>query len=270
MSKYIRMIFRVITLGAIYIIVQKLITVFISLVCFVFNIEEKVYSYAGYCNLIIILSVLMTFFIYFFTFQFKGENIFLYCKFKITKYKTVLYAFFLGMSINILAAVAINFIDLQQYESTDFELLEIMIKQNKFIISILLIGIIVPIFEEILFRGLIFNELKKGVNIYFAVILQALVFGAYHGNLIQGIFTSILGVVLGITYIYTESIWVPIFIHIGNNCLSIFLSKSLSEITILSSKLVITIIILSILVLTICIRHIISCKPNNKQDVFDI
>lgn len=38
-----------------------------------------------------------------------------------------------------------------------------------------------------LFRGFIFNGLKKNVNIILSVILQPHIFAVAHGNIVQGI-----------------------------------------------------------------------------------
>ena len=72
-----------------------------------------------------------------------------------------------------------------------------------------------PISEEIIFRGFILRGFEKYGKRY-AIIISALLFGAFHGNLIQSIFAMLVGLVLG--YIATEySIKWSIIIHIINN-----------------------------------------------------
>jgi len=82
-----------------------------------------------------------------------------------------------------------------------------------------------PIIEEIIFRGLVLNELKKVVPACPAIILQAIIFGIYHMNPLQGVYASLLGIVLGIAAEKTGSIWTPILIHISFNSISTLLSK---------------------------------------------
>ncbi|MFR4052896.1 MAG: lysostaphin resistance A-like protein, partial [Clostridium perfringens] len=44
--------------------------------------------------------------------------------------------------------------------------------------------ILIPIYEEIVFRGIIFGYLRKNFNIIVAVLVQALIFGIMHLNLV--------------------------------------------------------------------------------------
>lgn len=72
-----------------------------------------------------------------------------------------------------------------------------------------------PITEEIIFRGFLLKGLQKYGNI-FAITVSSIVFGAFHGNLIQSVFATFVGLVLG--YVATEySIKWSIALHIINN-----------------------------------------------------
>lgn len=86
-------------------------------------------------------------------------------------------------------------------------------------LSLIGIVIVAPVFEEIFFRGFIFGYLKKNFNIVGAIIVQALVFGVMHGNMIQGIYSSILGIVFAVVYIHYESLFACITLHIVVNFL---------------------------------------------------
>ena len=77
--------------------------------------------------------------------------------------------------------------------------------------------IIGPIFEEILLRGMIFNSLKKNLNIVAAIILQAFIFSILHGNIIQCIYTFASGIIYGVIYLKTNSLLAPILMHIIGN-----------------------------------------------------
>ena len=76
-------------------------------------------------------------------------------------------------------------------------------------------GILAPISEEILFRGLIQRSLRPfGRN--FAIFCSALTFGLFHGNLIQTPFAFAVGLVLG--YVACEhSIFWAMLLHMINN-----------------------------------------------------
>ena len=80
--------------------------------------------------------------------------------------------------------------------------------------------------EELVFRGIIFGKIKIYYNnIVFALIIQGVCFGIYHLNLIQGLYATVLGIILGLIYIYTDSILIPILMHSVFNISSIIMSK---------------------------------------------
>ncbi|NLW74218.1 MAG: CPBP family intramembrane metalloprotease [Clostridiales bacterium] len=80
---------------------------------------------------------------------------------------------------------------------------------------------IVPAFcEEILFRGAILtNLLPYGKTT--AILGSAFLFALMHQNPAQLFYTFVAGVVLGLVYVYTRSIWGGIIIHFFNNLLGI-------------------------------------------------
>ncbi len=80
---------------------------------------------------------------------------------------------------------------------------------------------LVPAFvEEFLFRGTILANLtpygKRG-----AVIISAILFGLMHQNPYQIIYTTAAGVILGMAYLKTGSIWLPTIMHFVNNAYSV-------------------------------------------------
>ena len=81
------------------------------------------------------------------------------------------------------------------------------------IISIITMVLIIPFFEEILLRGLVFNKLKTAMPVWITIVFQAILFGVLQGNVLSAIYAFIIGLLLGITYMITKSIWIPILIH---------------------------------------------------------
>ena len=76
-------------------------------------------------------------------------------------------------------------------------------------------GLLAPIAEEILFRGLILrNLLPYGKKI--AVFISALLFGLYHGNIVQTPFAFAVGLVLGYVAVEYSIVW-AMALHMFNN-----------------------------------------------------
>jgi membrane protease YdiL (CAAX protease family) len=74
-----------------------------------------------------------------------------------------------------------------------------------------------PIAEEIIFRGLVMRGLER-YGKQLAIVVSAIIFGAYHGNLVQGIFAYFVGVILGYVAMEYSLKW-AIVLHVINNCL---------------------------------------------------
>lgn len=92
---------------------------------------------------------------------------------------------------------------------------------------LLAVGIIVPIAEEIIFRHGICRSVAKS-NTKVAVILSAIVFGLAHGNVVQGVYTAIMGVFCAFVMLNSNNLWYAIFIHIGLNSTSV-ISTSITD-----------------------------------------
>ncbi|WP_177199520.1 CPBP family intramembrane glutamic endopeptidase [Clostridium frigidicarnis] len=85
--------------------------------------------------------------------------------------------------------------------------------------GILSMVILIPIFEETLFRGLIFRELRNNINIIVGLIIQALIFSAFYDIFMQMRYSFVIGLILGIIYYWNGSIWASIIPHaVYNGC----------------------------------------------------
>ena len=82
-----------------------------------------------------------------------------------------------------------------------------------------------PIEEELTFRGVIFSSAKKALPFWAANIFQALLFGIFHMNLIQGIYAFFIGLFLGYVAGRGGSIYFSIFLHILFNSWGTFMTS---------------------------------------------
>lgn len=87
------------------------------------------------------------------------------------------------------------------------------------------VGIIVPIAEELMFRGLIFRRMLYMTRRKNAMLYSAIVFGIYHGNLVQGIYGFVLGYLCVWIYERYGSLKAPILFHIAANVTSVIATK---------------------------------------------
>ena len=84
-------------------------------------------------------------------------------------------------------------------------------------------GIVMPVVEEFIFRGLMYNRMKDYMSANMAMIISSLIFGLYHGNLIQGIYGFVMGLLMIFVYEKYQTMLAPVLCHVGANLISIVL-----------------------------------------------
>jgi len=87
--------------------------------------------------------------------------------------------------------------------------------------SILLLGFLVPIYEEIIFRGIVLDSCQRHINFNAANIFQSLLFAAIHGSLFMLPLFFIFGILSGIARKKSGGLLPCIIFHILNNVIAI-------------------------------------------------
>lgn len=80
-------------------------------------------------------------------------------------------------------------------------------------IQLVSLGIVVPIAEELIYRGLVFLRMKKLMEVWTAAVFASVMFGLFHFNLLQGVYTFMLSMVLITVFLKYRSIIPCIIIH---------------------------------------------------------
>lgn len=88
--------------------------------------------------------------------------------------------------------------------------------------------LLAPVSEELIFRGVTLRQAKKTLPFWAANIFQAVLFGAFHMNMIQGIYAFCLGLLLGYICEKSGSIYNSIFLHFLFNLFGTVLSGLLT------------------------------------------
>ncbi|MDP8234250.1 MAG: type II CAAX endopeptidase family protein [Candidatus Saelkia tenebricola] len=128
----------------------------------------------------------------------------------------------------IFIAVFISAVYLQKYQAVSSPqtiIYFLLFEKNPWIVmlTVLFIVVIGPFMEELLFRGLLYNSLKKSIGYMQAMIAASLLFSLLHMNVIG--FLPILILALLFTYLYekTGSLMVSVFVHMLHNGFLIFI-----------------------------------------------
>ena len=88
------------------------------------------------------------------------------------------------------------------------------------IFVVLLLVVVAPIFEEIVFRGIFMTRWVVKWGYKRGIILSSILFGVLHPGIIG---PSVMGVILCCLYNRTKSLWVSILFHVINNLIVVVL-----------------------------------------------
>ena len=94
--------------------------------------------------------------------------------------------------------------------------------------AFLKVCVIAPVVEEALMRGFLLDGLRGGYGPAAALLISAVVFALLHFNAVQTLSALVCGLVLGLLYLHTGSVFCCILAHFGYNAISYFvmLAKS--------------------------------------------
>ncbi|XZM35290.1 lysostaphin resistance A-like protein (plasmid) [Clostridium perfringens] len=148
-------------------------------------------------------------------FKFNNVNIYDEITKKITK-QTKLNALII-LILNLLFSVGLSFFILSFSDLSLLDNISTEINYLQIICNVILIVLLAPILEELIFRGVLLNRLHKWFNTTISIIISSMLFGILHDDII-GAF--IFGICMCILYLKTKNILVPIYVHFFNNLIS--------------------------------------------------
>lgn len=83
--------------------------------------------------------------------------------------------------------------------------------------ALLTVVVMAPLFEEVIFRGVIFESVRAKRGVVAAWIISSVVFGIVHVHPTIAVNAVIAGFLLGFIYTATRSLWATIILHAVNN-----------------------------------------------------
>ena len=91
----------------------------------------------------------------------------------------------------------------------------------KLVVSLLTMGVLAPLLEEFLFRGIILTGLSRRMDPWWAILWSSVLFGIAHLNPWQALPAFAMGCFFGWLYLRTGSFWTVVGLHSLNNVLAI-------------------------------------------------
>ncbi|KIR01994.1 CAAX amino terminal protease family protein [Lachnospiraceae bacterium TWA4] len=144
---------------------------------------------------------------------------------EVINYKRVnVYWYVLPVVVGIAAAIAgNNMISMSGIaaNSQGFEEATSILFSGSVAIQVFGIGVLIPIVEEMIFRGLVYRRAGDQFSMMQAMVVSSLIFGLLHGNIVQGIYGVVLGFLLCLVYERFHDLKAAILMHMGANLIVI-------------------------------------------------
>lgn len=119
-------------------------------------------------------------------------------------------------------------------------------------VGVVLYAVVSPVAEEIVFRGIIYNRMRRYLSewqdgsvkqqmaesgkrsqngrfdtaVTISVIASGVLFGVYHGNLVQGVYGGCMGILMAYLYERTHVFYIPCLFHATANCVVYVLAQN--------------------------------------------
>lgn len=119
----------------------------------------------------------------------------------------------IGLQIAVSYFLSIVMSMIPQKVANEYDALMTTLTDGSIWFSLLATVVLAPLAEEFIFRGVVMRKAKTVMAFWIANCLQAVLFGIYHLNLLQGIYAFALGLVLGYTAEHFNSIWAAVLLH---------------------------------------------------------
>ena len=139
-----------------------------------------------------------------------------------------------GMALQVFMVVIIAFIPVPPDISDQHaEVYNTIYSTKDIIMQIISGGVVTGIAEELVFRGIITNHLRRYMHPAIAVTISAIMFGMLHPTVLSMAYATVLGLVLGALYIKYDSVVPSILCHVAFNSMSCLLALVTEETSII-------------------------------------
>ena len=164
-----------------------------------------------------------------------------------TKLKDYVFIGWLGISLGICLSVAVSIFGISEQDEA-FKQVNELIESQPFWLKIASVGIIIPIQEELMYRGLIYKNIEQRYDHIKAAVISSTVFAVMHMNLSQGIYAFLMGFVLAFIYQKTKNIYACITFHCSANMFAVFVSTNTVNEFLMENVLLIPAVLLCMIV----------------------
>lgn len=131
----------------------------------------------------------------------------------------------LGMAVCIGASSLSVMTDLAFFSESYQETSEVLYSAG-FFVQVVCLGIISPIAEELMFRGVLFKRVREKNGFVQSALGASVIFAVTHGNMVQILYAFGLGMLLAYVYEKYGSFKAPVCLHIAANMTSLIFTET--------------------------------------------
>ena len=129
-----------------------------------------------------------------------------------------------------LALLALTGIDTTTAEAADDPLSDLAgLPASIAVSAVLVIAVLTPLWEEVLFRGAFLDGLSRRLRPAAAIILSAALFAAVHIVPLSFPYLFTLGIALALVRRFHQNLWAPVLLHAANNALVVLLALTIAR-----------------------------------------
>lgn len=132
---------------------------------------------------------------------------------------------FLGAAGSIAATCLMAMAQLAFYDS-GYQQTAQTIYEAGFPVQLAVLGILIPVSEELMFRGILFKRFRERQGFWYSAICSAVFFMFMHTNTTQMVYAFLLGLMLAYLYERTGSLKAPALLHILMNSGSVVFTET--------------------------------------------
>jgi len=122
------------------------------------------------------------------------------------------------VSLGMTSSLAVNLICTRiQLQSARYDEVSAIQYSVPLWLGLILYGLISPCVEELVFRGLTYNRMRRFFGIPLCVIATSLLFAGFHANLVQFVYAFCMGILIALCYEWTGCFAAPLLFHMAAN-----------------------------------------------------
>lgn len=154
---------------------------------------------------------------------FDAKRIFGLYNIKHISWQNLIFAIVFPIFTAVIVYVGVNGLNTFLFEETDNIFYEYAAYENSLFWALLFTVVFPPIFEELAFRGFLFNQLRNVANPNVTIIATALIFALVHFSFLSILWIFPFGMVLGYLRHRYRTLWLGMLVHFIHNLLIVLI-----------------------------------------------